>query len=92
MQERALLHADIHERGLHAWQDRADHSLVDVPDYPPAFAALDEDLHELMVLEYRDTRLAGGYVDYDFLIHTAPLYSECMAGRAASPHVVCFKV
>ncbi|MEA3408773.1 MAG: histidine phosphatase family protein [Candidatus Eisenbacteria bacterium] len=74
VQERALLHPDINERGLHTRQDRAHDTFVEVADDPPALPALHHDLHKLVVLEDGYPRLAGRHVDNDFLMHITPLY------------------
>ncbi len=76
VQERALLHAYVDERGLHARQDRAHYALVDVADDAAALPALDHDLDQLVVFENGDASLAARHVDNDFLMHITPLYGE----------------
>jgi hypothetical protein len=69
VQEAALLHADVDERGLHAGENGGHESLVDVPDVALLLLAIDEQLAELIVLEDGHTRFLGIDVDEDLALH-----------------------
>ena len=72
MEERALLGADVDERGLNAGQDCVDLAEVDVADHAAGIGAIDQQLNELVVLEDGDPRLALGRVDQDLSFHQGP--------------------
>ena len=62
---RALLEADVDERGLHPGQHAFDASLVDVPRDAALALALDVELTEVPVLNERDPGLGTVGVDYE---------------------------
>jgi len=74
VQERAFRLPYIHERGLHAWQNRAHNTFVDVTDDAPALPVFHQNLNELVVFENGYPRLAARHVNDNFLVHITPLY------------------
>ena len=72
VEERALLGADVDERGLNAGKDCFDLAEVDVADHAAGVGAVDEELDELVVLEDGDPRLARGRIDQNFSFHRGP--------------------
>ena len=78
VQERRALEADLDERALHAGQHPRDAAEVDVADEAARAGALDVQLLHDALLEHRDARFLGGYVDEDFMRHGR------RHGRAAS--------
>src|SRR5688572_30120713 len=69
MEKCALLRADVDERGLNARKNGLDFTEVDVANHPPGFGTVDEELHELVVLEDRDPRFARARIDENFSLH-----------------------
>src|SRR5206468_1229015 len=61
--------ADVHECGLHPWQDVADAPLVDISGDTPAGGPLDEYFGEDVVFEQCDPGLGGGAVDQNLAAH-----------------------
>ena len=72
VKERALLGADVDERGLKAGKDCVYLAEVDVAHHAAGIRAIDEELDELVVLEDGDPRLARGRVDQDLSFHQGP--------------------
>ena len=76
MQERTLLGPNVHERCLDTRQYRFDLPDVDIADHAPGFRPIDEQLSELVVLQYGDPRLARVRVDQYFALHLTPQENE----------------
>ena len=72
VEERTLLGPNVHERCLNARQYRFDLPDVDIADHAPGFRPIDEQLNELVVLQYGDPRLARVRVDQNFAFHLTP--------------------
>src|SRR5205807_4786033 len=58
--------------GLNAGDDGFNLPDIDVADHSPAVWTLDEQLHELLVLQNRDPRLTRTSVNEDFSFHHVP--------------------
>src|SRR4029077_14240714 len=76
MQKRTLLGPNVHERCLDTRQYRFDLPDVDIADHAPGFRPIDEQLNELVVLQYGDPRLARVRVDQNFALHLTPQENE----------------
>jgi hypothetical protein len=72
VQKGTLLCPDVHERCLDAGQYSFDLPDVDIADHAPSFRPIDEELNELVVLQYGDPRLARVRVDQYFALHLTP--------------------
>ncbi len=69
VEERRALEADLDERALHPGEHPRDAPEADVADEAPRAGALDVELLHDALLEHRDARFLGGYVDEDFMRH-----------------------
>ncbi len=63
------LEPDLDERALHAGQHACDAAEADVADEAPRAGTLDVKFLHDALLEHRDARFLGGYVDEDFMRH-----------------------
>src|SRR5690606_36890219 len=63
------LEAYVNKGGLHAGEHLRDPALVDVADHPALILALDEDLDDLVVLEYGHARVVTARGDDHLLVH-----------------------
>ena len=75
VQKCRALEADIDECRLHAGQDAANPSLVDVSHPPTPVGPLHEHFLEHAVLDHRDARLAGRDVDEELDAHVTRSFS-----------------
>ena len=66
VEEAGLLRTDVHEGGLDAGDDRIDPAQIDVPDEPVLIGPVEEDLHQLFVLEERHPGFPGGGAHQNF--------------------------
>ena len=69
VQERRALETDLDERALHSRQHARDAAEADVADEAARAGALDVELLHDALLEHRDARFLGSYVDEDFMRH-----------------------
>jgi hypothetical protein len=72
VEEGALFEPQVHERRLHARQDRVHTPLVDVPDAADGLRPLHQDFGDFLVFEDRDPRLARRGVNDDLSAHPPP--------------------
>ena len=80
VQERGPLETDLEEGALHARQHAGDPAEVDVADQPARARPLDVELLHHALLEHRDARFLGGYVDEDLMGHRGG-WVRCMGSR-----------
>ena len=92
MEERALLRADVDERGLNARKYCFDSSEVDVADHAARLGTIDQKFNELVVLDDGDPRFSRVRVDQNFSFHRCPAHGRLPAtrqeGRGGSPRGV----
>ena len=69
VQERRALEPDLDERALHSGQHARDAAEADVADEAASAGALDVKFLHDALLEHRDARFLGSYVDEDFMRH-----------------------
>ena len=79
---------DIHERRLHAGQDAAYPTLVDVAHEPAPVRTLDEDFLEHAAFDQRDPGLAWSDVDQQFGAHDSVRVAGFVVRRFAEPSAV----
>ena len=86
VKERRAVEPDIHEGGLHAGEDAAYPTLVDVAHEPAPVRTLDEDFLEHAAFDQRDPGLAWSDVDQQFGAHGSIRLAGFVARRfAVSP-------
>ncbi len=81
MQEGGPVQADVHERGLHAWQHSGHSPLVEIAHEAAPAGAFDVDLLEDVAFHDRCAGFAGSYVDENFDRHRRP---PCQHGTSAA--------